>query len=116
MSVIWITHDLGVVAGLCDRVNIFYGGRIAESAGVDALYQQPHHPYTKALFQSIPRMDAPFDVKLETIPGTPPKLDRPLSGCPFAPRCEKAMPQCLENIPQLELAGDHQVACFAAKG
>ncbi len=111
MSVIWITHDLGVVAGLCDSVSILYAGHVVESAPIDALYETPRHPYTKALFASIPRLDTPLDAQMRSIPGVPPKLYALPPGCPFAPRCEKVFGPCAESMPEM---ADYGNGCFAA--
>lgn len=117
MSVIWITHDLGIVAGLCNRVNILYAGDVVESAPVNALYANPKHPYTQGLFRSIPRMDSNLSEALECIPGVPPKLDKLPVGCAFQERCPKAGERCRRERPiQQEYGPDHRVACFEAKG
>ncbi|HUR56262.1 MAG TPA: ABC transporter ATP-binding protein, partial [Opitutaceae bacterium] len=87
MAVIFITHDLGVVSGLCDRVQVMYAGRIVETADTRGLFYEPKHPYTRALQRSIPSMQAK-GAELYTIPGMPPDVSKPLPGCPFAPRCE----------------------------
>src|SRR5882762_3256336 len=89
MAVIFITHDLGVVSGLCDRVQVMYAGRIVETANTRALFYEPKHPYTRALQRSIPSLQ-PKGTELYTIRGLPPDLSKPLPGCPFAPRCEFA--------------------------
>jgi oligopeptide transport system ATP-binding protein len=93
MAVIFITHDLGVVAGLCDRVQVMYAGRIVESATTADLFARPQHPYTRALQRSIPALQ-PKGAELFTIPGLPPDLSRLPPGCPFAPRCEHAVEKC----------------------
>ena len=105
-----ITHDLGVVANICDRVVVMYGGRVMESAPVDALYGSPQHPYTIALLRAIPQVDA--RTQLVPIPGSvPAPLEMP-GGCPFHPRCSDAMPSCSEVTPSLtEVRQNHQVAC-----
>ncbi len=113
MAVIWITHDLGVVAGLADRVLVMYGGRVAEIAPVDELYEHPQHPYTLGLLGALPRLDATESKRLVSIKGTPPDLLIPLKHCPFAWRCEYALEQCWQEIPRLAPVGPrHQVACF----
>ncbi|MEO5961590.1 MAG: ABC transporter ATP-binding protein, partial [Opitutaceae bacterium] len=89
MAVIFITHDLGVVSGLCDRVQVMYAGRIVETADTRTLFYAPRHPYTRALQRSIPALQ-PKGSELYTIRGMPPDLSKPLPGCPFAPRCEFA--------------------------
>jgi len=113
MAVIWITHDLGIIAGLADRVNVMYAGFIIETAGVKEIYGDPRHPYTLGLLRSIPRLDAPRKEKLTPIEGLPPDLIDLPPGCPFAPRCEYAIDRCLEENPPLEpVAPGHKVACW----
>jgi oligopeptide transport system ATP-binding protein len=113
MAVIWITHDLGVVAGLADRVNVMYAGYIIESADVKDVYGDPRHPYTLGLLSSIPRLDAERREKLVPIEGLPPDLIGMEPGCPFAPRCAYAIDRCLEENPTLEtIARGHSVACW----
>ncbi len=85
MAMIWITHDLGVVAGLADRLIVMYGGFIVESDGVDAIFARPLHPYTKALMRALPNPDQRSSHRLEPIGGMPPQFDHPPAGCPFAP-------------------------------
>jgi oligopeptide transport system ATP-binding protein len=115
MAVIFISHDLAVVAGLCDRVLVMYAGRIAEAAGVRPLFRQPRHPYTRALQRSIPSTQ-PKGADLYTIPGMPPDPSRPVAGCPFAPRCEFVVDRCRSEDPQLrELAPGHASACLRAQ-
>jgi len=111
-AVIWITHDLGVVAGIADRVVVMYGGRIVEDALVADLYGSPAHPYTQGLLNSLPRLDQQHQ-KLESIKGSPPSLRRPPVGCSFAPRCPHAFERCVTETPVLdEIDGDHHVACW----
>ncbi len=113
VAVIWITHDLGVVAGIADRVLVMYGGRPAEIALVDDLYEHPQHPYTHGLLGALPRLDARESRRLVSIKGTPPDLLLPMKHCPFAWRCEYAHDRCWEEIPALTPVGvRHQVACF----
>jgi len=113
MAVIWITHDLGVIAGLADRVNVMYAGYITESADVKDIYVDPRHPYTLGLLHSIPRLDAERKEKLTPIEGLPPDLIDMPPGCPFAPRCRYAIDRCLEENPTLESVGrGHTVACW----
>lgn len=112
MAVIFITHDLGVVAGMCDRVQVMYAGRIVETAPVAAIYRDPRHPYTDALQRSIPALQRKGE-SLYTIPGLPPDLSKPAAGCPFAPRCAHAVPTCLERTPVLSrMADGHHAACL----
>jgi len=115
MAVVWITHDLGVVAGLADRVQVMYAGRIIESAGVEALYGDPLHPYSKGLLACVPRLDVQRAERLATIPGTPPDMRAEIPGCPFAPRCSYRLERCDHEDPQLELAAPgHRRACWAS--
>jgi oligopeptide transport system ATP-binding protein len=113
MAVIWITHDLGIIAGLADRVNVMYAGFIIETADVKDLYADPRHPYTLGLLGSIPRLDAERKSKLTPIDGMPPDLIDMPAGCPFAPRCRFALEKCLNENPVLEtIARRHNVACW----
>jgi oligopeptide transport system ATP-binding protein len=113
MAMIWITHDLGVVAGLADRVIVMYAGLILESAGVDDLYENPRHPYTMALLGALPRADRRRDHRLKSIPGAPPNLLVNPYCCPFAPRCEYTTERCRAEIPPLESVGPrHKIACW----
>ncbi len=113
IAVIWITHDLGVVAGLAHRVMVMYGGRVAESAPVDDLYDYPAHPYTRGLLKALPRLDSKESRRLVSIEGTPPDLLIPLRHCPFAWRCTYAFERCWQEIPKAYPVGaDHLTACF----
>lgn len=113
VAVIWITHDLGVVAGLAERVLVMYGGRPVEIAPVRELYKNPQHPYTLGLLGALPSLDAKESNRLKSIKGTPPDLLIPLKHCPFAWRCEYAFDRCWEEIPPLISVGDqHRAACF----
>jgi oligopeptide transport system ATP-binding protein len=113
MAIIWITHDLGVVAGLADRVAVMYGGLIIEQAEVHELYENPQHPYTIGLLASLPRVDASRDERLESIDGLPPVLMEAPNHCPFAPRCRFAVEHCWNENPQLtEMTSEHFVACW----
>ena len=112
-AVIWISHDLGVVARLADRVAVMYAGYIVEQAPVDDLYARPAHPYTIGLLNSLPRLDARVKTKLQAIGGLPPNLLGDLRGCPFVPRCRFATDRCREQNPALaEVAPGHVVACW----
>jgi len=107
MAIIFITHDLGVVAGMCDRVLVMYAGRIVEEAPTAELYADPHHPYTQALLRSVPRLDESTHGKLFSIEGLPPRLDRePFTACTFAPRCPLVQDVCRQGEPSLESTGD----------
>ena len=113
MAVIWITHDLGVVAGIADRVAVMYAGFIVEEAGVDDLFESPQHPYTLALQAALPRADRRRDQRLKSIPGAPPSLSALPPGCPFAPRCDFAQDRCWRERPTLmPVATAHRVACW----
>ncbi|MGB6501443.1 MAG: ABC transporter ATP-binding protein [Thermoplasmata archaeon] len=110
-AIVLITHDLGVVAEVCDRVNVMYAGLIIESGPVHELFRRPLHPYTQGLLASIPRFDQP-DKELASIPGSVPNLITPPPGCRFHPRCPYAMPICKEVRPLPQMEGeDHMVAC-----
>ncbi|MBI4758306.1 MAG: ABC transporter ATP-binding protein [Chloroflexi bacterium] len=114
MAVIWITHDMGVVAGMCERVIVMYAGHIAESARVSDIYADPRHPYTLGLLGSIPRLDAARKSKLTPIEGLPPDLINAPPGCPFAPRCAWVMDTCHQEYPRLRGVGPgHEIACWA---
>jgi oligopeptide/dipeptide ABC transporter ATP-binding protein len=114
MAVVWITHDLGVVAGLADRVHVMYAGRIVEAADVDSLYDDPLHPYTLGLLGCIPRLDEARPARLVSIPGAPPDMVRLATGCPFAPRCTFRLDRCTTDDPPLtEETADHLRACWA---
>lgn len=113
MATIWITHDLSLLAGLADRILVMYAGQIVESAPLYALYQNPRHPYTIGLLESIPRLDAQRQTRLKAIEGIPPNLTNYPKGCPFAPRCKFAIAQCHNEDPSLETVGNgHQAACW----
>jgi oligopeptide transport system ATP-binding protein len=113
MAVIWITHDLGVVAEIAERVLVMYAGFIIEEAPVDSLYEDPRHPYTQALLAALPRVDRRRDKRLQSIPGAPPNLLVVPKGCPFMVRCQFAFDRCREEMPPLILVGhDHQAACW----
>jgi oligopeptide transport system ATP-binding protein len=113
LSVIMITHDLGIVAGLCDRINVMYAGYIIEQASTEELFANPQHPYTLGLLQSIPRIDQERRTKLVPIEGFPPDLTSVGDKCPFQPRCVYAVEHCERENPTLELVGpDHWVACW----
>jgi oligopeptide transport system ATP-binding protein len=111
-AVIWITHDLGVIAGLADRVLVMYGGQIVEEALVGDLYGNPQHPYTEGLLGSLPRLDQKGR-ELINIKGTPPNLYSFPSSCSFSPRCPYVMDKCREeNPPLMEIGGGRKTACW----
>ncbi len=109
-AVIFITHDLGVVSGFCDRVQVMYAGRIVERSTVDRVFREPKHPYNKALQRSIPAMQ-PKGADLYTIQGLPPDLSKPIPGCPFVPRCEYARAECDAPVQLEAVAPSHESAC-----
>ncbi|PZO64433.1 MAG: ABC transporter ATP-binding protein [Paracoccus denitrificans] len=113
MAMILITHDLGVVAGSCERVMVMYGGRVMERGPVDPIFAEPTHPYTQGLLAAIPRVDQD-DERLWAIPGSPPNMTRPPPGCPFAPRCAYVRAECTQDMPPLQgFADDRARACYA---
>ena len=113
MGILFITHNLGVVAELCHKVCVMYGGRMVEQGPVDAIFAAPGHPYTMGLLRSMPRLDTPREEKLIPIEGTPVDLLHPPAGCPFAPRCPKAMTICAREMPPYVTLGEnHRSACW----
>ncbi len=113
MAVIWITHDLGVVAGMAERVLVMYAGRVAEIARVDDLYEQPRHPYTIGLLGALPNLAVAGARRLTNIKGSPPDLSEAPRCCSFAPRCGFAFEHCEQALPTLfTLSPGHQTACF----
>jgi peptide/nickel transport system ATP-binding protein len=110
LALILVTHDLPVVAQVCDRAAVMYAGKIVEAGATETLFHDPRHPYTRLLFAATPDLEGRGDVV--SIPGTPPRLDRPLHGCPFAPRCDVAFEPCPTVTPQdLVVATGHRAAC-----
>jgi oligopeptide transport system ATP-binding protein len=115
MSVIWITHDLGILAGIAKRINIMYAGYLIESNDVDDFYANPLHPYSSGLLKSIPRMDKIYDGELNSIPGNPPIITKQKEGCPFFSRCNRSVSKCQNENPKLVCVNDNrQVACWEA--
>lgn len=113
VSIILITHDLGVIAKLCDRVMVMYGGKIVERGSVEDIFYRTKHPYTYGLLNSIARLDTGKENKLTPIEGTPPDLFHPPTGCPFAARCEYCMEICTESYPQeYEISEGHHSNCW----
>lgn len=113
MAIIMITHDLGVVASMCDRIAVMYAGRIVEYGTTDDIFYRPHHMYTKGLIRSIPRLDTKEHERLVPIEGTPVDLLNPPAGCPFAPRCEACMRICLREMPPVTQFDDvHYTQCW----
>ena len=112
MAIVWITHDLALVAGMVDRVAVMYAGSIVEEATVTDLYRAPSHPYTVGLLASMPTLDGPVG-RLTSIPGAPPDLTQVCDGCPCAPRCRYAVERCYEERPELLAVGpDRRSACW----
>jgi oligopeptide transport system ATP-binding protein len=113
MAVIWITHDLGVVAEIAERVIVMYAGFVVEEAPVDNIFEGSLHPYTQALLEALPHIDQRRDQRLRSIQGAPPNLLVEPIGCPFAPRCEYVFEPCLDEMPPLIQVGpNHQCACW----
>jgi oligopeptide/dipeptide ABC transporter ATP-binding protein len=112
-ALIMITHDLGVVAGMCERVNVMYAGMFMETGSSDQLFATPRHPYTLGLLQSVPRLDAPRAAKLHPIEGAPRDMLSPPSACPFQPRCRYEVEESRRSVPPLvPIESGHFVACF----
>jgi oligopeptide transport system ATP-binding protein len=113
MAIVWITHDLGIVAGLAERVNVMYAGYVIETAAVKPLYANPQHPYTIGLLGSLPRVDESERRRLVSIEGLPPVLYQKPTLCPFAPRCVYKVDRCMqENPPLMQVGPDHFAACW----
>jgi oligopeptide transport system ATP-binding protein len=111
-SIVLITHDLGVVAGICDDVLVMYGGQVMEHAPLEEIFYRPQHPYTEGLLKSIPRLDELEHNRLATIPGNPPNLLHLPEGCPFFARCEYRLEQCESQRPQSQaINSNHEKAC-----
>ena len=112
-AMIFVSHNLGVVADIADRVAIMYAGKIVEQGPVDDIFYEPAHPYTKGLLRSMPRVDAESYERLIPIEGTPVDMLNPPEGCPFAPRCEHCMKICLKKMPPyVEVGEKHRSACW----
>ena len=116
MGIIFITHNLGVVAEICDKVSVMYAGKMVEQGPVDDIFYKPGHPYTMGLLRSMPRVDAESYERLIPIEGTPVDMLNPPEGCPFAPRCEHAMKICLQKMPPYVELGDDHRRCMLAAG
>lgn len=116
LAIVLVTHDLGVVAEVCDSVVVMYGGKVAEYGSADSIYNQPQHPYTQRLLASFPDLNEPSDT-LASIPGTPPRLTDLPTGCRFHPRCDVKIETCIQvNPPILETSPAHYAACHLCKG
>jgi len=113
LALVLITHDLGVVAEIADRIAVMYAGRIVEVARVREFFAAPAHPYAAALLASVPRLDTPLGERLAGIEGQPPEPGEELPGCAFAPRCASALETCGQARPQLRATGSRSVACHA---
>ena len=115
-AIILVTHDLGVVARLCDRVAVLYGGRIMEEAPADPLFTTPAHPYTRGLLAAMPRLEAPLTPRLGTIPGTPRSGGGDIAGCPFLARCDQRLPICATQRPPLYPLGPGRASACHLSG
>ena len=112
-SIVLITHDMGVVASVCSKISIMYGGLIMETGTSEEIFYNPKHPYTKALLRAIPSLDLKEGERLQSIDGLPPSLINPPKGCPFAERCECVMEKCKNEMPQYyQFSETHQAMCF----
>ena len=112
MAMILITHDMGIVANMAQRVIVMYGGKIVETGAVLEIFENAQHPYTRSLLASVPRLDADSSKPLEYILGSPPDMIEPPAGCPFAPRCRFSMKICHQQMPaRTECANGHHVFC-----
>ena len=116
MALLIVTHDMGVVKSVADRVAVMYAGQFVEVGGREAVMEEPKHPYTEALLRSIPQLTPQVPRKLESIPGRPPAPTELASGCPFAPRCSRVEPDCSECAPELLEIGDRAVRCLLVGG
>jgi oligopeptide/dipeptide ABC transporter ATP-binding protein len=113
LAILYISHDLGVVARVCDRVTVMYAGRVVETAPTDALFARPAHPYTEALLQAVPDVRAGRTERLASIPGQPPSIYALPAGCPFVPRCPVALAACADRFPDaVDVADGHRVSCW----
>jgi peptide/nickel transport system ATP-binding protein/oligopeptide transport system ATP-binding protein len=113
LAILFITHNLDLMAELCDRAAVMYSGTIAEEASVATLFTRPRHPYTTALMRCIPRLGE-NPAALESIEGSPPAIGSELRGCPFEPRCSRALDVCRDRAPKEQSSGGHRVSCWAA--
>jgi oligopeptide/dipeptide ABC transporter ATP-binding protein len=112
MALLLITHDLGVVAGVTDRVAVMYAGRVVETGPTEHVLSQPQHPYTRGLLNSLPRLDQPRGTPLVPVEGSPPDLGATIAGCPFRPRCPYAIERCTQDPPLIDLEHGQAAACW----
>ncbi|MBD3787918.1 MAG: ABC transporter ATP-binding protein [Sphingomonadales bacterium] len=113
MAIVWITHDLGVIAGIADRIMVMYGGQIVEQGPVAEVFHTPRHPYTRALLKTVPSVRGPREAKLSVIEGQPPILREAPDACPFRARCAQAFARCaVENPARFPVGPGHDAACF----
>jgi oligopeptide transport system ATP-binding protein len=116
MSLIFITHDFGIVASMCDRVTVMYAGKVVETAPVRDIFYRPAHPYTAALLKAVPKLEVDTD-RLVSIQGQPPRLDKVPEGCSFAPRCSQTGDSCRREVPPLvQIGQDHYTRCWQSQG
>ncbi len=116
LGLVWVTHDLALLARLADRVLVMYAGAVVEDAPATRLYAAPRHPYTAGLLATVARLDQTRGERARAIPGQPPRLDRPVEGCAFAPRCPYRFARCAEAPPLLPTAPDAAAACWRVEG
>lgn len=112
LGLVWVTHDLALLARVADRVLVMYAGQVVEAAPAATLYAAPRHPYTIGLLSSVARLDQPRGERARAIPGGPPRLDRPIAGCAFAPRCARRFARCAEAPPLMPTGPDAAAACW----
>ncbi len=112
LGLVWVTHDLALLARIADRVMVLYAGQVVEQAPAAELYARPRHPYTVGLLSTVARLDQPRGQRARAIPGQPPRLDLPIVGCAFAPRCPLRFERCLEAPPLIETGPDAAAACW----
>jgi oligopeptide/dipeptide ABC transporter ATP-binding protein len=116
LGLVWVTHDLALLARVADRVLVMYAGQVVEAAPAPVLYAAPRHPYTIGLLSSVARLDQPRGERARAIPGGPPRLDRPITGCAFAPRCAHRFARCAEAPPLLPTGPNAAAACWLVEG
>ena len=114
LTLVYITHNLDLMAELCDRAIVMYAGRIVEESGIEALFAEPRHPYTRMLIDCVPRLDEDSDRALTEIRGMPPPIGMLEAGCPFEPRCPVSMDRCRHDVPAEHSANGHRTACWRA--